>query len=226
MIFYQIIQVSFLRRRNRTLLFYLANEGLWRKKFFGAVRKFHRQPPVELHSRAGIVGCPVGALLLDFIIGAQVRQVFMLQIRQQRPGDFQGVHAVLFEGQAQIDRVFLYEAVVEKDIVAQKRQLFTKLQQLCDGCLRILSGRRHSVIDAGQFLDAGADGHARIHQGLIAIRDFSVHYFYRADFQDTVLGGVKAGGLQIQGDVVFYHNRMFSVLLYHSLPRILCPCLG
>ena len=41
----------------------------------------------------------MGPFLGNLVIAAQIGQVFMLQIRQQRPGDFQGVHAVLFEGE-------------------------------------------------------------------------------------------------------------------------------
>ena len=90
--------------------------------------------------------------------------------------------------------------------MAQKRQVAAEVNQLRHRGFRVFACGRYGIIDAGQRLNPGADGHARVHQGLIAIRDFSVHYFYRADFQDAVLGGVKTGGLQIQGDVVFYHS--------------------
>ena len=92
------------------------------------------------------------------------------------------------------------EADVEMGVVGDQRAVSGKVQKHPQ---RLVLARRAlyvALADAGQLRDIRGDGHLRVDEGVELLYDLAAGEDHGADLGHAVIGGVEAGGLDIEGD--------------------------
>ena len=213
----QIRQIFFLCLRRRNLTFHFGLQRRCGKPFRVIFRKSFFQFSEQCQRFQHIVHCTVCVFPRDLIVAAECFKASALQIREGFPCNFQRIPRFFFKVQTGIYRCLLDEAVIEQNIVPQKRQAAAEIQKAADSSLHIGRIRNHLIPDSGEFRDPLRHFSARIDESLIRCRDLSALHFYCTDLQNLVFLYRKTRCLKIEHYKILYFHLLLPFLVSHVL---------
>ncbi len=118
-------------------------------------------------------------------------------VRVEVPGELHRTHHRRPEIEPETLELRLQETVVELRVVRDEQASAQAGQGLGGHGRKRRGGRHHGIADAGELLDEGGDGLARIDQ-LLPLADAAVRIdFNNSDFGDPIFAGGGAGGFQV-----------------------------